>query len=151
MLFLMFRLGGDRYLLDAAQVSAVLPFVAVKALPGAPAGVVGVLDYRGTPVPVVDLALLALGREAMQVLSTRIVLIGLGEGRLLGLIAEEAVATVERGRDEFRQTGIEAGLPAYLGPVVADEHGLLQWVRAEELLSPDIRDALYRRVQAQSR
>lgn len=150
MLFLMFRLGEDRYLLDTARVSAVLPLVALKALPGAPAGVAGAFNYRGTPVPVIDLAKLALGREATQVLSTRIVLIEDEEGRLLGLIAEEAVATVERSRAEFRQTGLEAGLPAYLGPVVADEHGLLQWIRPGDLLPPEIRDALDRRLQGEA-
>ena len=39
MLFLMFQLGQDRYVLDTGQVEAVLPLLATKQLPGAPAGV----------------------------------------------------------------------------------------------------------------
>ena len=38
MLFLVFELGNDRYALDAAQIVEVLPLVALKQMPGAPAG-----------------------------------------------------------------------------------------------------------------
>ncbi len=64
MLFILFQLGSDRYALPAGQVAEVLPLVALKALLGAPAGVAGLIDYRGTAVPVIDLSALALGRPA---------------------------------------------------------------------------------------
>ena len=35
-------------------------------------------------------------------------------------------------------------MPAYLGPVASDERGLIQWVRGEALLTPEIRDILFR-------
>lgn len=150
MLFLTFRLGQDRYALDAGQIEAVLPLLAVKELPGAPAGVAGVIAYRGRPVPLIDLSLLALGRSSETLLSTRIVLLRYpvaGEGhRLLGLLAEKAVEAVERDPAEFVATGVEAGTPAYLGPVVSDGEGLLQWVRGEALLPPAIRDILFARL-----
>ena len=92
MLFLTFRLGQDRYALDAGQIEAILPLVAIKQLPGAPAGVAGAIGYRGRPVPLIDLSLLALGRPAEPLLSTRIILlrypVAAEERRLLGLLAE---------------------------------------------------------------
>lgn len=150
MLFLMFQLGRDRYVLDTAQVEAVLPLLAVKQLPAAPAGVAGAISYRGTPVPLIDLSLLALGRPAAPVLSTRIILLRYpaehGERRLLGLIAERAVETVARDPADFVPSGVEAGTPPYLGPVAADEAGLVQWIKAEALLPPEIRDILFRQL-----
>ncbi|GAU80542.1 chemotaxis protein CheW [Bosea sp. BIWAKO-01] len=147
MLFLMFRLGQDRYLLDAGQVEVVLPLLTVKALPAAPVGVVGAINYRGAPVPLIDLSLLALGRAAAPLLSTRIILVrypvGAGEHALLGLVAERAIETVERDPADFVGTGVEAGMPPYLGPVASDEKGLIQRVRAEALLSPVIREILF--------
>ncbi|MFJ5370765.1 chemotaxis protein CheW, partial [Bosea sp. CER48] len=98
MLFLMFQLGQDRYVLDTAGVEAVLPLLAMKQLPAAPAGVAGAISYRGTPVPVIDLSLLAIGRAATSALSTRIILLHYptdqGQHRLLGLIAERAIETI---------------------------------------------------------
>ncbi len=153
MLFLMFQLGRDRYVLDTGQVAAVLPLLATKQLPGAPAGVAGAISYRGRPVPVVDLALLALGRPAEPRLSTRIILLrypsGPGSDDLLGLLVEQAVETIERDQADFATSGVEAGMPPYLGPVASDERGLIQWVRGEALLTPEIRDILFRRQAAE--
>lgn len=153
MLFLMFQLGRDRYVLETGQVEAVLPLLATKQLPGAPAGIVGAISYRGRPVPVVDLALLALGRPAEPRLSTRIILLrypsGAGHDELLGLLVEHAVETIERDAADFTVSGVEAGMPPYLGPVASDERGLIQWVRGEALLSPEIRDILFRQLAAE--
>lgn len=148
MLFLMFQLGQDRYVLDTGQVEAVLPLLATKQLPGAPKGVAGAINYRGRPVPVVDLALLALGRPAEPRLSTRIILLRYpsdpGRDDLLCLLVEQAVETTERDAADFATSGVEAGMPPYLGPVASDERGLIQWVRGEALLTPEIRDILFR-------
>lgn len=151
MLFLMFSLGTDRYVLDAGEVEAILPLMATKALPGAPRGVVGAINYRGRPVPLIDLNVLTLGRPAAAVLSTRIILVRYpaadGDIHLLGLIAERATETIERAASDFVASGVEAGIPAYLGPVASDARGLIQRVRTERLLPADIRDILFRRAE----
>lgn len=154
MLFVMFRLGDDRYVLEAKQVEEVLPLLAVKVLPAAPAGVVGVINYRRVPLPLIDLSLLALGHPAAQLLSTRIILVRYptetGPQRLLGLIAEQAVETVERDPSDFAATGVEAGTPPYLGPVAADSKGLIQWVKVGALLPAEIRDILFQQIAMSS-
>ncbi len=154
MLFLKFRIGKDRYVLDARQVEAVLPLVAAKALPGAPAGVAGLISYHGEPVPLIDLALMATGRPVAEVMSSRIILLHRpdgdpedgsdgGVGRL-ALAAEEVVDTVKRPAADFVPTGIEAGMAGYLGPVAADGGELVQWVRPSALLTPELRAVLSR-------
>lgn len=151
MLFLMFRLGQDRYLLDAGQVEEVLPLLEVKALPAAPKGVVGAINYRGAPVPLIDLSLLALGRAATPLLSTRIILVKYpveSGHKLLGLIAERAIEAIERDPADFVASGVEAGLPPYLGPVAPDDRGLLQRIEAQALLTPEIREILFRQLAA---
>ncbi|MEX3822763.1 chemotaxis protein CheW, partial [Paraburkholderia sp. BR14262] len=52
MLFLVFELDGERYALDAREIAHVLPLAPVRAFPGAPAYIAGVIDYEGAPVPV---------------------------------------------------------------------------------------------------
>lgn len=148
MLFLMFRVGKDRYVLDVDQIEQVVPFMDAKALPGAPAGVVGAINYRGRPVPLIDLSELALGRPSAALMSTRIILVHYpasapGADRL-ALCAERVIETVERDAADFVATGVEAGMPPYLGPVAADEAGLIQWVRAEALLPEELRAILFR-------
>ncbi|MBS7543467.1 chemotaxis protein CheW [Ancylobacter oerskovii] len=147
MLFLMFRIGRDRYVLDVEQVEQVLPLMAAKSLPGAPPGMAGLINYRGEPVPLIDLSQLATGRPAAPVMSTRIILVRYpapGEGaHRLALCAEQVIDTVQRDPDAFVATGVEAGMPDWLGPVAADAGGFVQWVRAPALLTDEIRAILF--------
>lgn len=147
MLFLVFELGNDRYALDVREIATVLPLVGVKQVPKAPAAMNGLFKYRGTPVPVIDLSQLTLGRPSARRLSTRLVLVHYpdrkGKTHLLGLIAERATETARHDASEFVPSGItNAGAP-YLGPVVSDARGLLQWIDVRTLLPPSFRDMLF--------
>ncbi len=147
MLYLLVQLGSDRYAISARDIVEVLPIVGLKSLPGAPRGVAGLLDYRGTAVPVVDLVGLALGRPAARRVSTRLLVVDYplprGGPRLLGLLAERATETLRCAPEDFRPFGLEAGGAPYLGPVVHDPRGLIQRVEIAELLGPELRAALF--------
>ncbi len=147
MLFLLFQLGSDRYALPAGEVAEVLPLVALKGLPGAPTGVAGLIDYRGTAVPVVDLCALALGRPAAHRVSTRVLMVkyphARGDVRLLGVIAERATETIARAPADFQPTGVASEKTRYLGPVAHDARGLIQRVEIGALLTAELRAALF--------
>jgi chemotaxis-related protein WspB len=147
MLFLLFQLGNDRYALEAGQVAEVLPLVSLKQIPQAPPAVAGVFDFRGEPVPVVDLSQMALGRPARSCLSTRIILAhypdGNGNQRLLGLIAERVTETIRRDAADFAIIGVDLDTAPYLGPVARGEHRLIQRVEVDQLLTSAVRDLLF--------
>ena len=145
MLFLLFQMDRDRYALEASQIAEVLPLVEIKKIPHAPRGVAGVFNYRGAPVPAVDLSELMLGRPAPARLDTRILVVREQKSgtRLLGLIAENATATLRREPQEFVASGVSVDGAAYLGPVTQDARGLIQWVEVDKLLSEPVRAALY--------
>jgi chemotaxis-related protein WspB len=151
MLFVLFHIGSDRYALDAKGVAEVLPLLDIKEIPQTPAGVAGAINYRGEPVPVIDLCAMALGRPAARKMNTRIILVrypdSRGVARLLGLIAEKATETIRREASEFSMTGIANDGAPYLGPVASDGQGLIQWVAPDKLLSPAVRDVLFTRQQ----
>jgi chemotaxis-related protein WspB len=147
MLFIIFQLGDDRYAFDAGQIEEILPLVSIKPIPQAPHGVAGVFNYRGAPVPVIDLSELTLGRPAQRRLSTRIIVVHYandnGDKRLLGLIAEKAMETVRRDTSDFVSTGVSSDRIVYLEPVATDAHGLLQWIDVKKLLPTSVRDVLF--------
>ena len=139
MLFLLFQLGKDRYALEAARVVEVAPLLALKRLPQAPKGVAGIFNYRGRPVPAVDLSELTIGHPAGERLSTRIIVVNCpdesGHERLLGLVAEHATGMLRKDAKAFVDPGIQPGEAPYLGPVLMDNQGLIQWVHEQRLLS----------------
>jgi chemotaxis-related protein WspB len=146
--FLLFQLGKDRYVLDVGQVAEVLPLVSLKQIPQTPPAVAGIFDFRGDPVPVIDLSQMAMERPAQRRLSTRIILAhypdGNGEKHLLGLIAERVTETIRREPSDFVATGVNNDAAPYLGPVATDARGLIQWVQVGQLLTPAVRDLLFK-------
>ncbi len=148
MLFLLFQLGNDRYALDASRVVEVVPLVELRSLPEAPRGVAGLFNYRGQPVPAVDICALTLQRPARECLSTRIIVVRSagpdGSAHLLGLIAEQATGMLRRERQDFVSTGMHLEKAAYLGPVATDAQGMVQWIHEDRLLTEVVRDALFK-------
>ena len=150
-LFVQFQIGADCYALEARQVMRILPLLEIKHIPGAPRGVAGVLNYRGSPVPAIDLSELALGRPAPRCLSTRVIVVNLLDGsgheRPLGLIAEKVTDTLRRERSDFVPAGVTSEAAPYVGAVAAVGGRLLQLVDVRQLLPPRVRDALYRELE----
>ncbi len=147
MLFLVFQIGRDRYALEAKRVVQVLPLLRLKCLPQAPKGVAGVFLYHGQAVPAVDLSELTLGKPAAELFSTRLIVLeypGPGNKKhLLGLIAEKATEVMQREPQDFVNSGFSIKAAPYLGPVLRDSSGPIQWLREQHLLSGPIQQLLF--------
>jgi len=147
MLFLLFQLGKDRYALEAGKIVEVLPMVALKQLPQAPNGFAGIFNYRGRPVPALDLCQLTQGQAAAERLSTRIIVINCSDGqggqRPLGIIAERATEMLRRNPRDFVDPGFKTKDAPYLGPVLLDPKGTIQWIHEQHLVTEHVRDLLF--------
>ena len=147
-LFLVFRIGNERYALQAIEVVEVLPRLPLKSIAKAPAWVAGVFAYRGSVVPVIDLSALTYGTPAQARTSTRLVLVNYRPGetrqaQVLGLVLEQATDTLRCNPADFQPYGLDNRQAPYLGPVREDAQGLLQWVRVADLLSEQVRALLF--------
>jgi len=147
-LFLVFRIGSERYALQAIEVVEVLPRLPLKPIAHAPHWVAGVFAYRGAVVPVIDLSALTFGTAAQARTSTRLVLVHYrpdecAPAKMLGLILEQATDTLRCNPAEFQPYGLDNRQAPYLGPVREDAQGLLQWVRVADLLDEPVRALLF--------
>lgn len=147
-LYLLFRIGEDRYALDAGDVVEVLGLRAFKQVPGTPSWVAGMMDRRGEPVPVIDMSALAGRGAAVAVTSTRLALVRYRpdagvDGRLLGMILEQATETVHYDPAAFRPYGLDNPGARYLGPVLSDASGMVQAVKVNDLLPAQVRALLF--------
>lgn len=150
MLFLLFQVGPDRFAIEANRVVEVLPLLEFKTLSQAPKGVAGLFNYRGRLVPAVDLCHLALDQPAKENLSTRIIIVrypdASGNPHLVGLIAEQATVLLRKERADFAEPTMRIKSAPYLGPVMMDDLGVVQWVYEQRLLSESVRDTLFAEV-----
>jgi chemotaxis-related protein WspB len=143
-----FSIGAARYGVDVAEVLAIVPRIATRALEGTPPWVEGLMPISGGAVPLIDLVRLHTGVPARRAFSTRVILVRYpvpgGGVRTLGLVAEHVtdVARLEPG--SVQPTGIaQAGAP-WLGDVGRLAQGdLLQLVTVPALLTDDARAVLF--------
>ncbi|MDQ8034114.1 chemotaxis protein CheW [Bordetella genomosp. 1] len=147
-LYLLFRIGGDRYALEARDILAVRPLVPFKAIPGAPAWVAGVFEHDGTPVPVVDVSALAGAGAAPRLTSTRLALARYnpdpgGPTQVLGLLLAGATETAHFDPSAFQPSGVHQEAARYLGPVISDALGMVQKVYVQDLLTDEARAMLF--------
>ena len=152
MLFLLFKIGGDRYAIEATRVLEVVPLLELKRLPHPLEGVTGVFNYRGQPVPAVDLSYITTGVPAAERLSTRIIVVNhepaTGKPQPVGLIAEQATETLQCNSSDFAERQAPPGAAPYLGPILPHERGSVQWVYEQRLLPEPVRQQLFRAVGA---
>ena len=150
LLYLVFRLGVDRYAIEASQIVEVLPLVNWKRIPHAPPGVAGIINYHGVPVPLIDLLEMTSGKTSRKWISTRIVAVNYrpdlaSETRVLGLIAEQATETMRRVEEDFVDCGLAVTESPYLGPVTQSPAGTIQRFEIRHLLSETVRRQLFPR------
>ncbi len=140
---LVFHIGRERYALPLSGILRVLPAARLKALPGTPHYVAGLLDLHGEALPVIDLSRLAGSPAEAVRYDTRILLVeapAAGRVRRLGLKAER-VAGVASLDGPLADAGVVAA--PWLGAVAAGAEGMLQLVEPARLLAPEVAALLF--------
>lgn len=139
MLTLICYIGKDRYAIEARRVVEVVPLVELKAIARSPEYVAGLLNYRGQIIPVIDLSQLLTSQPSRPVLSTRIIIVEYKSDNqtpyLLGLIAERLSDTLDIATREWINPGIQLDEAQYLGDIITDDQGMIQYLQVESLLS----------------
>lgn len=152
MLAVLFSIGDDRYGLPAAEVFEITPVLKLKKIPGVPDYVAGLCNFRGKPMPVLDLSALAGGAPCRTLLSSRMVVVNYvldnGGVKPLGLLAERATETAYFSESDLQQAGVRAEGAPYLGKVMTRAGELVQLVEVDGLLTPEAAALLFQEDQA---
>lgn len=140
MLLLLFKLQDDAYAIDSAKVMEVIPFLQTQKIPMTPKFITGMANFRGKPVPVIDLGLLLNDQPCRQQLSTRIILTSIAFGsqfkKVVGLLAEDVTETVKTPKGWLPNPTDHQG-PLFLDSAIT-RHPLVRWFQPEQILPEDI-------------
>ena len=105
---LSFALSGEDYGIDILRVREIRGWEPIRSLPDAPDYIRGVLNLRGTLVPILDLRI-RFGQPAEAYTATTVVIITSaancveGRERLLGLIVDSVQDVLECRREQMRE------------------------------------------------
>ena len=141
MLLVLFQLQDDAYAIDSAKVIEVIPFLMTQKIPMTPKFITGMVNYRGNPVPVIDLGLLLNEKPCRQQLSTRIILISVSVGqkfkKIIGLLAENVTETIKTPKEWYPTKPTTDQGPSFLDSTIT-RHPMLRWFDPEQILPEDI-------------
>jgi purine-binding chemotaxis protein CheW len=147
---LLFRLAGENYAAPVTEVEEVLEWQPVTTVPRCPAYLLGIINVRGTLIPVLDLRR-RFGIEAGTVDGTgesRILVIGMGFGEAriqMGLVVDAVEGVVDIDSEAVEPppaVGGHGGAEAVRGVVRHGERILLV-VDPDAILPRDTLDADY--------
>ena len=148
MQLLTFHVNEDRYAIETKKIREVLPVVKLMPLPFSNSCVSGLLNYRGQAVPVIDLNKLISGKPAHLLMSSRMIIIrypvARDDIRLLALLAEQATEIIKHDESIVQDYGLSMDQANFLGKIIYDDHGMIQLVDPENLLSEAITADVFR-------
>jgi chemotaxis-related protein WspB len=145
MLYVLMDAGTDIYAVASASVVEVVPCAALKTAPGAPRFIAGILNYRATPVPVVDSGMLLAGHPAAVRFSTRIILLRLEMGareRVLGLLGENVTRVQGFEESDFVEPGARGTDFPCAGRIAALGDRWVQRLDLASVLTEEVWEAL---------
>ena len=101
--FLTFTLGEEHYGVDILKVQEIRGYDAVTRVPDAPEYIKGVINLRGTIVPVIDLRLKLRLREARYDSLTVMIVLNV-EDRVVGIVVDGVSDVVPLSQEQIRPT-----------------------------------------------
>ena len=101
--FVTFFTGGQSFSIDIRQVREIRRWSAVTPLPHAPAEVLGVMNLRGSVIPIFDLAV-RFGLDRTPDNPRNVVVIAAHEAQTVGLLVESVSEILSVARDRIQET-----------------------------------------------
>lgn len=139
--FLTFTLGLEDYGLDILKVKEIRGWEKIRQLHNTPDFIKGVLDLRGSIVPIIDLRV-RFNLSNVEYLSTTVIIvltIGENDEHMMGIVVDAVSDVLAITRDEIKHTpslGSKINTDYVMGMVTKEEH-MVMLVDSERLLDSE--------------
>ena len=147
MLYLELMVAEQKYLLDSSCVEEVLPIAKLRKVSKAGEYISGLLNFRGFPIPVVDIGFLLSGKKTKYFMNTRIVVVKVSTEISMcsrfGIIVEHLNATKRLSDEVEYNTAYYKNKTPYLGGVITtDAVDMVQKINILELVTEELRQVI---------
>lgn len=101
--FVTFFTGGQSFSMDITKVREIRRWTSATSLPHAPSEVLGVMNLRGSVIPIYDLAV-RFGLEPTRDNGRNVVVVAQHEDKIVGLLVESVSEILSVSRDRIQET-----------------------------------------------
>jgi purine-binding chemotaxis protein CheW len=141
-----FSVGEAEYALDIMRIKEIIHPVPVRAVPKAPYFIEGVIELRGSILPIIDVRKRFDVEATPATRTTKFLIVGLdvGEKRMIaGLIVDRVSEPLRVARDQIRPAPqLAQGEGAYFTGVVHHQGRILMLLDVDSLLSASERSMM---------
>ena len=136
--YVIFKLEKEEYGIDIMNVREIVPHQDSSKIPNVPNFISGIINYRGTVIPIIDLKKRFNLSDSEVDGNTRIIVINLNE-KQVGFIVDEASQTIRLEDEDIDATpDIVAGVDRkYITGVGKLENRLIILIDLEEVLTEE--------------
>ena len=137
-----FRIGAQEFCIDVMAVREIRGWSPITPLPHSPAYVRGLINLRGTVLPIVDVGA-RLGLPAGEAETRRVIIVVCIETRLVGLLVDSVLDILAVPADALHPTpdvGCE-GIQAFISAVLTIDERMICLVALKSLLPEDDAEA----------
>lgn len=136
--FVGFRLGGEDYAIAITKIQEIIVMKPITRIPQVPGYIEGLINLRGSVIPVVNLrTLFGLPHRELDD-ETRTIIVNLND-RTLGYIVDEVTQVMRIAADQIQEAplSITAVSKQYIAGLAQIEERLLVILEIERLLKPE--------------
>jgi purine-binding chemotaxis protein CheW len=140
--YLSFSMGGADFAVGILQVKEILQFESITPIPSLPASIRGVINLRGSVVPVVDLSVKCGRGETIVSSRTCVLVVEValdGRPAVMGVLADGVTEVLELGHDDIEPPpdfGARVQIP-YLVGVGRVGQGFVLLIDLDRILAAD--------------
>lgn len=139
MLMLKFYVDNSTYACDCEPIIEVIPVVNLQSIPQAPYYIVGMANFGGTPIPILDFCELMIKRPCDNKMSTRIILLKNPDAtaslQTLGLMAENVTQIFEEKTFALTSSGMKWKNFSFLEGVLQFQNDSVHFVDVSKLFN----------------
>lgn len=136
--FISFTVGTEEYGIDIMAIREIKGWTPTTTLPEAPEHVRGVIDLRGSIVPIIDLRA-RFRRGRTEVTPTHVILVVAIQEMMVGLLADAVVDIVTVASSDIQPVPNldHQGHQGYLSGIVSVEGRMVVLLDLDSLIGPD--------------
>jgi chemotaxis-related protein WspB len=140
-LAVMWRAAGLLLATSADSIVEVLPPLSCRAAAAVPEWVRGLVSHRGRLIPVVDVARLLSGSAEPDRMTNRVIVVRAQSPAIEWHVGLWVERVLEIERIDFAATDVHPGFETergrFLGPIAPTRFGNVQFLRPDELFTPE--------------
>ena len=140
--FLAFRLAAQEFCVDIMSVREIRGWTNATLLPHTPSYVRGVINLRGTVLPIIDLAE-RIGFPPIEITARQVIVVVQLRGQVIGLLVDAVSDVLTQAKDKIQPTPDVAAetVKTFVEGMIALEGRMIGVINLESVLPGDLEEA----------